>query len=202
MSWQHSTKIRRSVGAEPYAPTTMRAITGRGERDDTCDHGLYVQKLESTSVQKTKNTLKEMINQQSAARRTSSKYKATQTFIVSHVPTRPVALDRQMATATESATTATIKHTAYILIVSREFDEFRVNISPTSLVGGKKHQTRTMRYGARIHATHWFLKLNCRLTTTFAWRSFTTGGTIIFSVVFWVENVWYTLAPCHKTCHI
>ena len=45
----------------------------------------------------------------------------------------------------------------------------------------------------------------CLPTATFAWRSLTTGGTIIFSLVFCVENVfpvfWYTLPPCHKICH-
>ena len=42
----------------------------------------------------------------------------------------------------------------------------------------------------------------CLLTTTFAWRSLTTGGRVIFSLVFCVENVfpviWYTLPPCHN----
>ena len=42
------------MGAEPYAQKKMKAITGRGGKDDTCDHGLYVQKLESRSVPKKK----------------------------------------------------------------------------------------------------------------------------------------------------
>ena len=34
----------------------MKAITGGGGgKDDTCDHGLYVQKLEIRNVQKKKN---------------------------------------------------------------------------------------------------------------------------------------------------
>ena len=46
---------------------------GGAKRDDTCDHGLYVQKLESRSApEKKKNSLDEMVNQQSAARSTSS----------------------------------------------------------------------------------------------------------------------------------
>ena len=46
----------------------------RGGKDDTCGHGLYVQKLESRSAPKKKKSLllEEMINQQSAARSTSS----------------------------------------------------------------------------------------------------------------------------------
>ena len=67
-------KNRRSVGAEPYAPKKMKAITGGGKgKDDTCDRGFYVQKLKSISVPKNiEKSLGEMINQQSAASRTSS----------------------------------------------------------------------------------------------------------------------------------
>ena len=74
---------RQSVGAEPYAPTIMKAKPGRGGKGTTptCDHGLYVQKLYSRSVPKNKNTLQGMINQQSAVKSTSSKYEATQTYL-------------------------------------------------------------------------------------------------------------------------
>ena len=65
-------KTRRSVGAEPYAQKKMKAIMGGGGRTTPVIHGLYVQKLESRSVQKNKKTLEEMIGQQSAARSTSS----------------------------------------------------------------------------------------------------------------------------------
>ena len=70
-------KNRRSEGAEPYAPKTNEGNNRGGEgKDDTCDHGLHVQKLGSRSVPK---TLGEMINQQSAATRSTSrlKYEAT-----------------------------------------------------------------------------------------------------------------------------
>ena len=30
---------------------------------------------------------------------------------------------------------------------------------------------------------------------------FTAGGTIIFPLIVCVENVWYTLAPCHIMCY-
>ena len=52
-----------------------------------------------------------------------------------------------------------------------------------------------------MHAIHWFLSwILSTFTTTFAWRSLTTGGTIIFPFVFCVENVSYTLASCYKIC--
>ena len=43
-------KSRRSVGAEPYAQKKNEGNARGGGRDDTCDPGLYVQKLESRSV--------------------------------------------------------------------------------------------------------------------------------------------------------
>ena len=91
----------------------MKVTTGAGEgKDDTCDHGLYGQKLESRSVcQKRKVTREEMSNQQSAAIRSTSSTK--QHKLVCQLPTntRPLALDRRTTTATESGTTATTKHT-------------------------------------------------------------------------------------------
>ena len=126
-----------------------------------------------------------MITQQSAARSTSS----NTNLFVRYVPTRPLALDRQTTTATESGTTATTKHTAYI--------------SPKSLLGEKTHQT--MRYRDECMPLTGFFHGYCLLATTFAWRSLTIRGTIIFSLVFCVENVFpvflYTLPPCHKICH-
>ena len=87
----------------------MKAITGGGGgKDCTYDHGLYVQKVESRSVPKRKNSLEEMINQQSAAR--ARQLRSNTNLFVSYVPTRPLALDRQTTTATESGTTATTKH--------------------------------------------------------------------------------------------
>ena len=64
---------RRSVSAEPYAQKKNEGNNRGGGKDDTCDHGLYVQKLESRSVPKKKSLLvEERINQQSAARSASS----------------------------------------------------------------------------------------------------------------------------------
>ena len=79
--------------------------------DDTCDPVLYVQKLESRGVPKNKNkTLEEMINQQSAAIRSKSSTKQHKLICQLRTYTRPLALDRQTTTATESGTTATTKH--------------------------------------------------------------------------------------------
>ena len=85
---------------------------GREGKDDTCDHGLYVQKLESRSVpQKLKiKTVEEMINQQSAAIRSTSITKEHKLICQLRTNTRPLALDRQTTTATESGTTATTQH--------------------------------------------------------------------------------------------
>ena len=70
---------------------------------------------------------------------------------------------------------------------------------------GKKNTKRTMRYRDECMPLTGFFRGYCLLTTTFAWRSLTTGGTIIFLLVFCVENVspvfWDTLTPCHKICH-
>ena len=111
VSQQHSMKNRRSVGAEPYARKKNEGNNRGGEgKDDTCDHGLHVQKLESRSVPKKKKNLEEMINQQSAAIRSTSSTKQHKLICQLRTNTRPLALDRQTTTATESGTTATTKH--------------------------------------------------------------------------------------------
>ena len=107
-----------------------------------------------------------MINQQSAAKSTSST-KQHNSF-VSYVPTRPLTLDRQTTTAMESGTTATTKHTAYV--------------SPKSLLLGNKYQT--MRYRVVCMPLTGFFGGYCLLSATFTWRSLTTGGTIIFPLSF------------------
>ena len=132
---------------------------------------------------KTKSLLvEEMIIQQSAARSTSST-KQHKLITVSCVPTRPLALGRQTVTATESGTTATTKHA----ILQRVFS-------------GGKNTKKTMRYGT--NACHSLVSSvdTVNYSTTFAWRSLTTGGTTNFPLIFCVEDVWYTLAPCHKIC--
>ena len=59
--------------------------------------------------------LQEMINQQSAARNTSSTKKHTKIFI-RYVPTRPPSPNRQTTTATESNNKARRPHTAYVFL--------------------------------------------------------------------------------------
>ena len=72
-----------------------------------------------------------MIKQPAAI--STRRVRSNKNLFVSFVPTRPLALDRQTTTATESGSTSTTKlpiHTAYA--------------APKSLLGEKKHQT--MRY--------------------------------------------------------
>ena len=91
--------------------------------------------------QKNKNSLEEIIsNQQQGPRQVRN----NANVFVSYVPTRPLALDRQTITATESGTTATTKRTAYISLFWK------------GLLGEKKHQKNDAPPG-RMHATHWFL---------------------------------------------
>ena len=102
-------KHRRSVDAETYAPNRKKAITGGEEgKDDTCDHGLYVQKLKSRSVPKIKIYIRR--DDQSAAIRSTSSTKQHKHICQLRTNTRPIALDRKTITATESKTTATTKH--------------------------------------------------------------------------------------------
>ena len=143
-------KNRRSVDAEPYAQKKMKAITGRGGRkDDTCDHGLYVQMLESRSVQKKKITGRGDQSAPAAAARSTSSTKQHNLF-VSYVPTRPLALDRQTTTATESGTTATTKHA-----IHTHFSEESSR--------GKKTPKNAIR--GRMHATTGFFRGYCLLAT-------------------------------------
>ena len=108
----------------------MKATTWGGEgKDDTCHHGLYVQKLESRSVPKKKKITSRDYQTAVSDKENVKKVQSNTNLFVSYVPTRPLALDRRTTTATESRTTATTKHTAYI--------------SPKSLLGGKK-QPQTM----------------------------------------------------------
>ena len=165
----------------------MKAITGAGEKDDTCDHGLYVQKLKSRSVpKKIKKSLPlsvvEEINQQSA-RSTSS--------------TKQHKLICQLRTNTAACTWPANDYSNGI----RDHSNNKARHPPKSLLG-QRNTKRVRCDTGRMHATHWFLPwMLSSFTTTFAWRSLTRGGTIIFPLIFCVENVWYTLTPCHKTCH-
>ena len=72
-------KNRRSVRVEPYAPKKMKAITGGG-RDGTCDHGLYVQKLESSKCAPPKKKLTRRNDQSAISSKEHVKYEATQTY--------------------------------------------------------------------------------------------------------------------------
>ena len=130
-----------------------------GGQDDTCDHGLYVQKLESRSVPKEKKKLplcvvEEMINQQSAARSTTS--------------TKEHKLICQLRTNTAACTWPANDYSNGV----RDHSNNKARHPPKSLLREKKHQMRTMRYVTNACATHWFLPwILSSFTTTFAWRT-------------------------------
>ena len=71
-------KNRRSVGAEPYA-LKIEGNNRGGGRDGTCNHGLYVQKLESRSVPQKKNNKRD--DQSAISSKEHVKYEATQTYL-------------------------------------------------------------------------------------------------------------------------
>ena len=74
-------KNRRSVGAEPYAPKNEGNNRGGEGKDDTCDHGLYVQNLESRSVPKKKNATRRDDQSAISSNKEHVKYEATQTYL-------------------------------------------------------------------------------------------------------------------------
>ena len=103
-------KNRRSVGAEPYAATKMKAITGGEEGRMTPVTTACISKSWKVEVCQKKKTLEEMINQQSAAIRSTLRTKQHKLICQLRTNTRPLALDRQGTAATESGTTATTEH--------------------------------------------------------------------------------------------
>ena len=132
-------KNRRSVGAEPHAQKKMKEITGGGGERTTPVITACMSRSWKVEVCK-KKKLTRRDDQSAISSKEHVKYEATQNLFVSYVPTRPLALDRQTITATESGTTA--KHTAYI--------------SPKSLLGDETKQKNDAIQG-RMHAIHWFL---------------------------------------------
>ena len=99
---------------------------------------------------KKKNSLKEMINHQSAARKGARQVRSNTNLFVRYAPTRPLALDRQTTTATESGTTATTKHAIHTpLFLQRVFS--RGKITPNDAIPGRMHATGFFR-GYCLHA--------------------------------------------------
>ena len=81
VSYQHSMKTRRSAGAESYTQKINEGNDRGGGKDDTCDHGLYVQKMESRSVPKKKEKITAGIRDYQSAiiSKEHVKYEAKQT---------------------------------------------------------------------------------------------------------------------------
>ena len=105
-------KNRQSVCAEPFAPKKTKAITGGGKRRTAPVTTACMSRSWKVEVchKKKKVTREEMINQQSAAIRSTSSTKQTKLVCRLRTNTRPLALDRHTTTTTESGTTATTKH--------------------------------------------------------------------------------------------
>ena len=90
----------------------MKAINGGGEGRTTPVTMACMSRSWKVEVcqKKNKKSLEEMINQQSAAIRSTSSTEQHKVICQLRTNTRPLALDRQTTTATESGTTATTKH--------------------------------------------------------------------------------------------
>ena len=139
MSQQHSMRTRRPVGAEPYAPKTLKAITGgaKGTTPVTTACMSRSWEVEAKCTEKKKLTIRyHQSASVSAARSTSSAEQHK--LICSYVPTRALALgpanDHSNGVRDHSNNKARHPHTAPIYMY----------VSPNSFVGGKEHQT--MRY--------------------------------------------------------
>ena len=156
-------KDRRLVsGCWTLCAKTIEVNNRGGEgKDVTRDHGLYVQKLESRSVPK-KQSLEDMINQQSAARNTSN---TKQHKLIYHIRTSTTAgiwpaNDHSNGVRDHSNNNARHPHTFLQIVFS-----------------GKKTLNNAIR--GRKHATTGFFRGYCLLATTFAWCSSTGGSCTI-----------------------
>ena len=91
----------------------MKAISGGGKGRTTPVTMACMSRSWKVKVcqKKNKKPLEEMINQQSAAIRSTSRTKQHKVICQLRTNTRPFALNRQKTRATESGTTATTKHT-------------------------------------------------------------------------------------------
>ena len=137
--------------------------------------------------QKKKKNLEETINQQSAARSTSKKYEATQTYLsVKYQHNRLHLTGKRPQQRSQDHSNNKAHRLLYF--------------SKTSSRGKKAPNAYDAIWDESVPLTGFFRQY-CRLITTLAWRSLTTGGTISFSFVFCVENVRYTLIPCHEIYH-
>ena len=167
-------KTQRSVGAEPYAPKNINAITGGGGRDDTCDHGLSRSwKVEACQKKREKLTRRRDY-QWPISSKDHVKYETTQTCL-----------------------SVTYQHDRLHLTGKRpqqrsQRQQQQQSTPPIFLqrVFSREENAKcTMRYWDEYMPLTGFSRGHCLLATTFGWSSLTTGGTIIFPLVLCVENV-------------
>ena len=167
------------------AKQKRRQEPGGGGEDDTCDHGLHVQKLESRTVsKKEKRSIEEMINQQLAATSTSS--------------AKQHKLFCQLRTNTTACTWPANDYS----YGERDHSNNKACHPPKSLLGEKKLQPRTTRYVT--NECHSLVSSVDTVDFSYDLRvaQLNNRRNVVFPPYFLCrKNVWYTIAPCHKICH-
>ena len=153
------------MGAEPYAPKKMKAITG-GEKGKTTSvtTACMSRRWKVEVCQKKKLTRRDY--QSAISSKEHVKYEATQTYLsvtyqhdhLHMTGKRPQ--QRSQGPQQQQSTPST--HRLYF---SKESSR------------GKKAPNNAMR--ERKHATTGFFRGHCLLTATFAWRSLSTGGSCL-----------------------
>ena len=135
-------------------------------KDDTCDHGLYVQTLESRSVQKKKKLTRRDDQSAIISSKQRVKYEATQTYLsVTYQHDRLHLTGKRPQQRSQGPQQQQSTPSTRRLHFSKESS--RGKKTPKNAIPG------------RMHATTGFFRGYCLLTTTFAWRSLTTGETCI-----------------------
>ena len=132
----------------------MWAITGGGGKDDTCDHGLYVQKLESRSVPKKENFTRRD-DQSAISSKEQVKYEATQSYLSVTYQHHRLHLTGKRLQQRSQGPLQQQSAPPIFLFFGRVFS-------------GKKNIQKTMRHRDECMPLTGFFRGDCLLTTTFA----------------------------------
>ena len=160
-------KNRRSVGAEPYAPKKIKAITRGGKGRTTPVTPVCMSRSWKGEVCKKKQITRRDDQSAISSNKEHVKYEATQTYICQlRTKTRPLALDRQTTTPTESGTTATTKHavllSTYHHLRVAQLNNRRRNLYNTTLEAPGTQPLAMLLYGfswRRSNCNHYYLLL-------------------------------------------